>query len=136
AALEFENGRIAQEIHIRGDGREQDRLLSGAQRLAGGEHLAFGLPRAIAGLEAVVERLGPSDTVVSQGLIAGRHKGTRARDCDPRGNFKVLLGNAAGGGEPWTIAAERDRHALIGYAGGSALGVELRIIAVGLDEGA
>src|SRR5207244_2481903 len=64
AALELENRSIAQEVHIGGDGAEQDRLLGVAQRLAGGEDLALGLPRAVAGLEAVVERLGPRDAVV------------------------------------------------------------------------
>jgi hypothetical protein len=52
------NGGVTQKIHVRGRCAEQHGLLAGAERLAGGEYLAFRLPRAIAGLKAVEESLG------------------------------------------------------------------------------
>src|SRR5439155_25910648 len=134
AALKLKNRGITQEVHVGGDGREQDRLLGVAQRLAGGKHLAFGLPCAVAGLESVVEGLGRRDAVVPHGLVAGRYGYPTTGS--PRTDFEVLLRDAAGGNDPRTIAAERDRQALVGRTGGGTLGIELRVVLVGLYEGA
>ena len=57
APLQVEDRGVAQQIHVGGDGREQHLLFGDAQRLARGEHLAFGLTRAVGGLEAVEQGL-------------------------------------------------------------------------------
>src|SRR4029077_21036485 len=56
-ALELEQRRVAQQIHVGGGGAEQDGLLGGAQGLARGEYLALGQPRAAGGLEAIEKGL-------------------------------------------------------------------------------
>ena len=57
AAVEIEDRLVAQQIHVGGGGIEQHLLLGDAQRLARAHDLAFGLARAVGGLESVVERL-------------------------------------------------------------------------------
>ncbi len=54
AALKLEDRVVAQQIHVGDHGVQQHGLLGHAQRFARGEHLRLGLPRAVAGLEAVV----------------------------------------------------------------------------------
>ena len=82
AALQIEDGRVAQQVHI-GHGRvEQHGLFGRAQRLARGTNLAFGLPGPIGGLEPIEEILRqrrskaswcvPPDCVVSGSDASGR----------------------------------------------------------------
>ena len=49
AALQFEDGGVAQQIHVSGGGGEQDVLLGQPQVLARRRNLALRLPGAIAG---------------------------------------------------------------------------------------
>ena len=107
------------------------------KRLARGEHLAFGLARAVGGLEAVEQRLRDG----------GRHRWSPQYRRRPVGSSvprvgptilvvvsiccSVRLPVAVTRGP---IARERRRHVFIDRAGCGALGVELRIVLVGLDE--
>ena len=57
AALQLEDRRIAQQVHVSGDGIEQHGLLERAQGLARGKHLALGQAGAIGGLKSVQQGL-------------------------------------------------------------------------------
>ena len=57
AAIKIEHRLIAQQIHVRSSGVEEDLLLGDTQRLACPRHLAFCPSRAIGGLESVEQRL-------------------------------------------------------------------------------
>ncbi len=57
AALHLQDCNSPQHVHVGGGGVEQHRLLDDAQRLARREHLALGRAGAVAGLEAVEQRL-------------------------------------------------------------------------------
>ena len=85
AALQLEDGRGLQQVHVGGGGAEQDRLLGRAQLLAGGEHLAFGLARAGRRLEAVVQGLRGGQPV---GLHRDGAFGLGVGRRDPRGGAR------------------------------------------------
>ena len=136
AALELEDRRVAEQIHVGGRGVEQDGLLGGPQGLAGGEHLALGLARAVRGLEAVEERLG-------DGHAGGRHGDRALRLGVGRGprrhgildqRLQIILGDARRPGRARAVARQRRGHGFVDRAGGGALGVELGIVLVGLDQ--
>src|SRR3954452_1160896 len=83
AALELKNRGGLQQIHVSSGGVEQRALLGRAQQFTGGGDLAFRLPRAVRGLEAVEQRLG-------RGQSEGRHGGGAL-------SLTVKRGSAGGG---------------------------------------
>ena len=62
AAIQREDRRVTQQVHVSGCGVEQDLLFGGAQSLAGGADLAFGLADAVGGLVTVEQRVGDVGT--------------------------------------------------------------------------
>src|SRR5262249_55995174 len=136
--LEVEDGRGLEQVDVGGGGAEQHVLLGGAQRLARGEHLALGLARAGRRLEAVEQRLRGGqpiglhrDGALGLGVSRGN---PRCRPRRPRQLIEILVGQARGAAYARAIARKRGGHVLVGRAGGGALGIELRIVLVGLDQ--
>ena len=89
-ALQFEDGGVAQHVHVGLRAVEQDGLLGVAQTLAGAEHLRLGLPRRVAGAETVEEGLIDLKPGAARrgarNLVAGlRPRYGRARDRYGRG---------------------------------------------------
>jgi hypothetical protein len=138
AALQLQDGRGLQQVHVGGGGAEQHVLLGRAQRLAGGKHLALGLARAGRRLEAVEERLRGGQPI---GLHRDGAFGLGVDCRNPRGPrrphqlIQILVGQARGAAHARAIARERGGNVLVDRAGGGALGIELGIVLVGLDQG-
>ena len=137
AALKLEDRGGLQQIHIGGGGVEQGVLFGRAQHLAGREHLTLGLARAVGSLKAVEQGLGGGDAErghrnralllnVEGGAVRG---GPRFREV-----VQILVGQARGAGHPRAIPRERGGNVLVNGAGCRALGIELRVVAVRLDE--
>jgi len=131
AALKLEHRGIAQQIHVGRDRAQKNSLLGAAQRFARRKHLRLRLPRAVAGLEAVEQRLRAGGTK-GRDRILTRSPGRAARR--PGDVFEIDLGQAAGRGQARSIAAKRNGNVLIGRARRSSLSIELGIVLVGLHQ--
>ena len=70
AALQGEDRRVANEIHIGGRGRQQHGLLGQPQRFARRRNLLLGLPGARRGAETVEQRLAVSRAIRLDGVMA------------------------------------------------------------------
>ena len=135
AAVELEDRRVAQQIHVGGGGIEQHLLLGDAERFARPHDLAFRLARPVGGLQAVEQRVG------RVGADDARIKGlcelgidSRARDRKFRGRLLVLGAAAGGDAQLRPIAGQRLRHVLVGGTQRRALRVERRVVLIGLHQ--
>src|SRR5262249_42071007 len=106
--------------------------LGGAQSIAGGEHLALGLARAARRLKAVVQRLGGGQPI---GLYCGGAFCLAVGRSRFRQLIQILVGQARRAAHARAIAGECRRNVLVDYAGRGALGIELGIVLVGLNQG-
>ncbi len=138
AALQLEDGRRLQQVHVGGGAAEQHVLLGRAQRFAGGEDLALGLAGAGRRLQAVEQRLGGGEPVglhrdATHGLVVDCAAASRIVAA-PGQLIQILLGQAGCPRHARAIAGERGRDVLIDGAGGGTLGIELGIILVGRHQ--
>ena len=136
AALQGEDRRVANEVHVGGRGRKQHGLLGEPQRLARRRHLLLGLPGAGRGAEAVQQRLGVGRAVALDGVVAdGPRIGGRAGGGGhSRGRVDKRLAGRGRQADARPVAGQRLRHGLVGGADRRALRVKLRIVLVGLGQ--
>ncbi len=138
AALQLENGRSLQQVHVSGSRAEQHGLLGGAQLFARGEHLAFGLTRAACRLQAVEQRLRRGDPVGLYRLLAPQRGEERAAgrgaDAGPAQVIQILIGQARGAAHARAITGKRAGDVLVNRARCGALGIELGIVLVRLNQ--
>ncbi len=134
AALQIEDRGVAQQIHVGGHRTQQHRLLGRAQRFARCKYLRLRLPRAVAGLEAVEQRLRGGDAIGCGAHVSAIRRGTAACRAGLGEGLEIGLAQAAGRGHARAVTAERNGDVLVDGAGRGALGVELRIVLVGLDQ--
>ena len=138
AALQLEDRRGLQQIHISGGGAEQHGLLGRAQLLARGEYLAFGLTRTASRLQAVEQRLSGGDPVGLHRDLALRLRvegaaGPRVVP-GPAQRIQILIGQARGAAHARAKTGKRSGNVLIDRARCGALGIELGIVLVGLHQ--
>ena len=135
--LDFEVGAVARYVHVDRGGREQDRLLHDAQRLACRRNLTFCRPDLVSGLAAVEQRLRSGRAVGGRLSVAlDRHRcALRQRGAGDRRKkellITILVAVAGIGGDGRAIARQRLRHAFVALADHGALRVELRIVLIG-----
>ena len=138
AALQLQDRRIADQVHVRRGGVEQHGLLGQPQRLARRRHQLLGLPGAARGAQAVEQRLRDGSAVALQGDGAGRSLAVGG--AVPAAlvvlvmRVQILLADVCREVGARAIAGQRLRNGFVGGADRGALGVELRIVLVGLGQ--
>ena len=136
AALQIEDRGVADQVHVGGGGVEQHGLLGQPQRFARRRHQLLGLPGPAGGAKSVEQRLRDRSAVALNADVAGGV----AVSGDPRwrrwswSGVEILLAGGGGQVDARTIARQRLRNGFIGGAHRSALGIELRIVLVGLGQ--
>ena len=126
-ALEVEDGRVAEHVHIGLGAVEQHRLLGVAQGLAGAEHLGLGLAGGVEGAVAVEDRLIDLNAGAARkgGVGGGAELVAALREGHPR------IRRAGDGRPPESAGA---RHVLVGRAHARALRPESRVTAIGARQ--
>jgi len=128
-AVELDHRLVAHHVEIGADDAEQDGALDRDQMRALGLDRVLGLGRLGDGLAALIERLGQRDAGAARiGQAMRRERRGRRRRLEPLA--------ARGGVELHRRAPARQRlvHAFVGGAQIGALGLELRIVVVGVGE--
>ena len=138
--MQFEDAGVAQQVHIRCGGAQQDGLFGAAQGLARREHLAFGEPRAIGGLKSIEQRLRDRRAVSVRSVGAALRKVARWR-AHRRGRADLadfcrqrLEADIGRCQDSRPVAIERRRHVLVGGPHGGALRIQLWIVRIGVGE--
>ena len=134
--VQVEDRLIAQQVHVGGGGVEQHLLLGDAQRLARAVDLAFRLPGAVGGLEAVEQRIGSGGGDAAREKCLGEWDvGDDAADRKLLHRIGVIITPLRGNAHLGAIAGEGLRHILVGRAQSRALRIERRIVLIGLHQG-
>ena len=130
-AIEIENRRVAQHVHVIADGAEQHVLLGVAQLLARAEHRRFGLAHRIAGAVAVPEVLRHRQAIAARRrlrfeVVATPGPGRTSISCQPP--------DVAFGGNVRQIARVRLGDVFVLHAHGGALLIDVGVVEIGLGQ--
>src|SRR5829696_2950538 len=136
-ALEVEDGRVAQDIHVGLSAVEQHGLLSVAEGLTGAENLRLRLPgrvhRAIA-VEQRLVHLDPGAAWVGGGkiLVYPPARGQGGAKLGP--GLGILRADVGRGAYPGAPERQRPRHVLVRRPHAGTLGAERRIATIGARQ--
>jgi len=120
---------VGDDAHVRGDRSDEYRLLDIAQRLAPRAHLRFRLPNRIRGAKSVEQRLRDGEA---------HHPGVqrrRLRTAARKAVVERLRAGAQPGGDLRAVAGQGLGHVLIRRPKLRALGIELRIHLIDVNQG-
>ena len=136
AALNLDDGGVAQIVHVDRGCREQNRLLENPQGFARARDLALRRAGFVGGLIAVVKRLRDREAGGGGGSVAVNFGLDEIAGSAALGGklIGILVADAAGESDLRAIARQRLRHVFIGGTDRGALGVELRIVLVGAHQ--
>jgi hypothetical protein len=141
AALQFEQGAVAEQIHIGLGGVHQDRLLGDAERFPSRGRTRFGLTHPVRSLISVVKGLGSRDADALRRIVqpgAGIGDRRRAAQYTGSGHLRhsvgILLSHRRRRRHSRLVAGQRLRHGFVRLPHHRPLRVELRIALVGVYQ--
>ena len=130
-AVEIEDRRVAQHVHVIGERAEQDVLLGVAQLLARAEHGGFGLAHRVAGAIAVPHALGHRQAVATR--RRRRLLGTNARNVV---HLRPQTPGVAFSRDGRQIAGVRLGDVFVLRAHRGALLIDVRVVEIGFGQSA
>jgi hypothetical protein len=139
ALLQFDDRRVAQQVHVGDHGIEQHVLLGQREIGPCGEHLRLGLPGAVRGLKAVEQSLRDCQACRERRVVAAGSQILRRRIWRGRrfrSGRQRLLTPARRYVHTRPVSGQGLRHILVDHAHAGALCVQRRIRLVGIGEGA
>ncbi len=131
--VEVENGRVLQHVHVGSDSRKKGVLFGVAQLLPRAENLQLGLTDGIERAVAVEHSLVGGDAVAPrfESDLGAAGDGVTSANLTRLGAFDADIARCLDG---WQVASIRLRYAFVGHPDGGALGVDVGIGQIGLDE--